>query len=363
MITALALCSDQVGRLCGFCQPLAKATALWVWWFLIYPLFVEKFLAGQFDIPVRVFGRVITVHFCQYASRFVFIPGCHPVAIADLEAKQERAWRLAADEFELWSSVFFRHDFVLAAIAADFEGGGVFLSAFQTKEYCLRPNERTCTKMDLDSTVLAIKRAEQVLDTAYFGLKVLKTGAPSERSAGLRNVLVFGRSVTFVIQNLKSIVGEDRFNRWYAPIQDQMRADPLMRYFVEARNNLEKQGRLDVGVSGTIHGLSDSDFAKLEKPPFESTSFFMGDQNGGSGWEMDLGGGESIKYYITIPKSVGEFRQVFLSLPENIPSEIRDLSVDELCSIYLDKLAALLMSTRKEFLLSPKERPYLRLVK
>ena len=217
--------------------------------------------------------------------------------------------------------------------------------------------------MDAESTSLAIKRAEQVLDTAYFGLKVLKSGDPSERSAGLRNVLVFGRSVTFVIQNLRSIVGESRFNSWYAPFQDQMRADPLMRYFVEARNNLEKQGRLDVSVSTTIHSLNGNDLAKLEKPPFESTSFFMGDQNGGSGWEMDLGGGESIKYYVSIPKSIGEVRQVFHSLPENIPQELRDLSTDELCSIYLENLSSLLAATKKEFLLGENERPYLRLVR
>lgn len=217
--------------------------------------------------------------------------------------------------------------------------------------------------MDAESINLAIKRAEQVLDTAYFGLKVLKIGDPSERSAGLRNVLVFGRSVTFVIQNLRSIVGESRFNSWYAPFQDQMRADPLMRYFVEARNNLEKQGRLDVSLSATIHSLNSNDLEKLEKPPFESTLFFIGDQNGGSGWEMDLGGGESIKYYISIPKSIGEVRQIFHSLPENISQELRDLSTDELCSIYLEKLSSLLAATKKEFLLGSKERPYLRLVR
>lgn len=217
--------------------------------------------------------------------------------------------------------------------------------------------------MDTESINLAIKRAEQVLETAYFGLKILKAGCPSERSAGLRNVLVFGRSVTFVIQNLRSIVGESRFNNWYAPFQDQMRADPLMRYFVEARNNLEKQGRLDVSVSGVIHNFSSSDLDKLEKPPFECTSFFMGDQTGGSGWEMDLGNGESIKYYISIPKSIGEFYQVFHSMPDNIPQELRCLSTDELCAIYLDKLSKLLAATKHEFHLSAKERPYLRLVK
>lgn len=217
--------------------------------------------------------------------------------------------------------------------------------------------------MDRETVALAIKRAEQVLDTAYFGLKVLRGGAPSERSAGLRNVLVFGRSVTFVIQNLKSIVGVDRFEKWYAPYQDQMRSDPLMKYFVEARNNLEKQGRLDVSVSADIHSLNFSDIDKLEAPPFEATSFFIGDSDGGSGWVMDLGNGDSIKYYVNIPRSMVEVKQVFHSLPENIPAELKELSVDELSSIYLGKLKDLLAATKKEFAFSPSERPYLRLVK
>lgn len=217
--------------------------------------------------------------------------------------------------------------------------------------------------MNIDLTSLAISRAEQVLQTAYFGLKILKKGDPSERSTGLRNVLVFGRSVTFVVQNLRSIVGEQRFNKWYEPHQSAMRSDPLMKYFVEARNNLEKQGRLDVSVSCILYDISESEIAKLERPPFKTDSFFVGDHNGGSGWDMDIGGGETIPYYISIPKSLAEVKQVFCAMPDNVPVELRDLSVDELCEIYLERLTNLMSEVRKEFLLTAKERPYLRLVK
>lgn len=216
--------------------------------------------------------------------------------------------------------------------------------------------------MNEQSVVLALKRAQEVLDTAYFGLRVLKQSDPSQKSAGLRNVLVFGRSVTFVIQNLRSIVGEQRFNSWYEPIQATLRANPLMKYFVEARNNLEKQGKLDVAISGVIN-FNSSDLSKLEKPPFQATSFFMGDTNGGSGWEMDIGGGETIKYYITIPQSIARFEQVFHNLPENIPPELRKLSVVELCEIYLREISKLVAEAKKEFSPHPSERPYLRVVK
>lgn len=217
--------------------------------------------------------------------------------------------------------------------------------------------------MNEQPVLLALKRAQEVLDTAYFGLQILKQSNSSQRSAGLRNVLVFGRSVTFVIQNLKSIVGEHRFNAWYQPIQDALRANPLMKYFVEARNNLEKQGRLDVSVGGIVRNFSGSDLQKLEQPPFQASSFFMGDETGGSGWEMDIGDGETIKYYIAIPESIGQFNQVFHSLPENIPSELRNLPVEKLCEIYLDEMAKLVAGAKKEFSPHPSERPYLRVVK
>ncbi|WP_144933975.1 hypothetical protein [Pseudomonas alabamensis] len=217
--------------------------------------------------------------------------------------------------------------------------------------------------MNEQPVLLALKRAQEVLDTAYFGLRILKQSDPSQRSAGLRNVLVFGRSVTFVIQNLRSIVGEHRFNAWYQPIQESLRANPLMKYFVEARNNLEKQGRLDVTTSGIVKSFSTSDIPKLEQPPFQASSFFMGDENGGSGWKMDIGGGETIKYYITIPESIGQFSQVFHDLPDNIPSDLRNLPVDRLCEMYLDEMAKLVADAKKEFSPHPSERPYLRVVK
>ncbi|MCF4987475.1 hypothetical protein [Pseudomonas syringae] len=57
--------------------------------------------------------------------------------------------------------------------------------------------------MDIEEVKQALARTEQTLSTAHFGLNILNSGPLEQKSAGLRNVLVFGRSVTFVIQNLK----------------------------------------------------------------------------------------------------------------------------------------------------------------
>ncbi|WP_122771480.1 hypothetical protein [Pseudomonas viridiflava] len=217
--------------------------------------------------------------------------------------------------------------------------------------------------MDIEEVRQALVRTDQTLSTAHFGLNILKSGPPEQKSAGLRNVLVFGRSVTFVIQNLKTIVGNDVFDTWYRPHQDTMKANPLMRYFVDARNNLEKQGRLDVGQSITVKSFDSDIFSKLEKPPFSSTGFFIGDQTGGSGWLLDVGTGEPIKYYVLIPSPLVEAKQMFHSMPDGVPEDLKQLSTAELCEIYLAALGEIVESAKKEFLPATKPRPHLRLVK
>ncbi len=217
--------------------------------------------------------------------------------------------------------------------------------------------------MDIEKVREALVRTEQTLSTAHFGLTILNSGPPEQRSAGLRNVLVFGRSVTFVIQNLKTVVGEERFVIWYKPHQDRMKADPLMRYFVEARNNLEKRGQLDVNREINIKLFDQNVLRNVEKPPFASTGFFVGDETGGSGWLMDTGEGEPIKYYVEMPSSLVETKQVFHSMPDSIPEHLRNHSTNDLCKIYLAALGEVVESAKMEFLPKPRSRPQLRLVK
>jgi len=217
--------------------------------------------------------------------------------------------------------------------------------------------------MSDDAIKGALDRAQGVLDTAYYGLAILRGADRSVRSAGLRNVLVFGRSTTFVIQNLRSIVGEKEFEQWYAPHQAAMKADPVMRYFVEARNNLEKQGRLDTAVSAHIHNFNSGDIRKFGTPPPGARAFFMGDQTGGSGWEVELPNGEVIKYYVNIPQSIADVRQVFTNMPDDVPAELKGLAVEDLCEIVLGRISEVLVDARKRFLGAKKLPPYIRIIK
>jgi hypothetical protein len=66
----------------------------------------------------------------------------------------------------------------------------------------------------------------------------------------LNALLTAMRSVTFVLQ--KQLRHVDGFNAWYEQRQEQMKADPLMRWLVDARNAIEKQGDLDAASVAVV---------------------------------------------------------------------------------------------------------------
>lgn len=78
-------------------------------------------------------------------------------------------------------------------------------------------------------------------DTAQIGFLDLRDSDELARQlAGLRNVIVWGRTVTFIVQKLRS--QEPDFDEWYLPIQEEMKGDPLLRWFHDLRTALLKEG-------------------------------------------------------------------------------------------------------------------------
>lgn len=214
-----------------------------------------------------------------------------------------------------------------------------------------------------------LQRVEETLDTAKQGLSDLVEPSRTRRNTGLRNLIAFGRSVTFVMQNLRGVHGSD-FDSWYLPHQEILKTDPLMRYFVDARNELEKQGKLSVATICKINVSLPDDIEKFGRPPFGATSIFIGDQLGGSGWMVELPDGKTEKYYVELPLSVGEVTQHFTNFPAAKAPELANLSIEELCSMYIRKLDALVNLAKSHFLNEhqpqqaiTKNRSHLRVVK
>jgi hypothetical protein len=214
-----------------------------------------------------------------------------------------------------------------------------------------------------------IVKAEETLQTAKYGFDDLVSKERQRRLSAIRNIVVFGRSVTFVLQNLKTPVGDQKFNEWYEPLQEQMKADVLMKYFVTLRNEILKQGKLPLRTSASLT-MQTSDISKLGKQPPGAKGFFIGDQLGGSGWEIELPDGTKEKYYVELPESMASVNQYFSELPVPEDDELKLKPIEQLCSYYLTELERILDSAREAFLGNKAEKirerrlpPYMRIVK
>ena len=199
------------------------------------------------------------------------------------------------------------------------------------------------------STADILKDAEETLKTAEHGLKDLIEGHPEKRLSGLRNLVVFGRAVTNVLQNLRST--EPAFDKWYGRYKEEMQNDPLLKYFYNLRSEILKKGVLDVSTRTSIQKLElPKDLLKFGPPPPNAISFFVGDNRGGLGWVVQLPDGSEEKYYISMPSDMGSVTLHFPDSPKfHLGKDLKGNSIDTLSRIYIEYLRQLVDSAKHTF--------------
>ena len=202
--------------------------------------------------------------------------------------------------------------------------------------------------MGSEKTSQTLRHCEETLATARFGLEDLK-GFPNRKLAGFRNLVVFGRAVTNVLQNLRS--SEPRFDEWYSPFKEEMKQDPLMKYFYKLRSEILKEGALNVSCSAYIKQLNlPQDLEKFGPPPPNAKGFFIGDQSGGAGWVVMLEDGSTVKYYIDLP---GDIAVVTLHLGEapreHLGGIIKNNDIVHLGELYIAYLEVLVDKAKTTF--------------
>jgi hypothetical protein len=188
---------------------------------------------------------------------------------------------------------------------------------------------------------------EETLKTAKYGLDDLLEGVPNRKFSGLRNLVVFGRAVTNVLQKLRST--EPDFDTWYKPFQEEMKNDPLMKHFYKIRSEILKEGKLKVyrRVSFTF---SEKNMARFGAPPKGWTSFFVADQYGGSGWKVKLPDGTIEKFYVSMPSDICEITTYFYEPPqEHLGTNLNDTSIENLSSYYYEYLKSLVEKAKIKY--------------
>lgn len=171
----------------------------------------------------------------------------------------------------------------------------------------------------------------------------MKSQDVSVRPRGLSNLVVWGRSFTNVLQQLRGILGED-FERWYTPYRRQMMEDELMKSFYKLRSDVLKEGKIPGLFDGFIVkgplSLPD-DLEKYSTKPPTSTGAFI--DSSGIGWTIVLSDGTEGKYYVDLPKQIARKTVSLENHPRNhLGRRVTDSSLEELGEMYYNYLRRML---------------------
>lgn len=199
------------------------------------------------------------------------------------------------------------------------------------------------------STQDILRCLQETMDTAEYGYEMLANGKQPERLVGLRNLVVFGRAVTNVLQNLRNT--EPDFDKWYEKYKKEMESDPLMNYFYALRSEILKEGQLKVGIGVHIKKLVlPTDLQRFGRAPPNAKSLFIGDNIGGTGWEVQLLDGSIEKYYVELPSDIGSVNLKFSNPPKtHMGRKLTEDSAQSLSRHYLDYLQLMVKDAKTRF--------------
>jgi hypothetical protein len=110
---------------------------------------------------------------------------------------------------------------------------------------------------------------------------------------------------------LRSVI--DGFEEWDVLAKRERFDNDACKYMYELRNVIEKEARTPTAVAVDIVNFNTSDIDRFPRPP-GAHAFFIGDQNGGTGWQIIDSSGNETPYYVALPE---EFGRVWLMLPEH----------------------------------------------
>ena len=92
------------------------------------------------------------------------------------------------------------------------------------------------------------------------------------------------------------------------------------------------------------------DLARMGPPPPNAKSFFVGDQNGGAGWEVDVGDGQVVRYYADLPGDIGEVSLHLQGVPtDHLGGKLNDDRLATVCDAYFQYLDKLLRDAKSRF--------------
>ncbi|TSA26595.1 hypothetical protein D4R71_03540 [bacterium] len=197
--------------------------------------------------------------------------------------------------------------------------------------------------------------------------EILSDPIPGQKRDTISRVAVEGRSITNILQNLRSVI--DNFDVWYQPFVVEMSNDPLLKYFYQLRTSTLKKGddkikgvrvsaRSNASISLNPKGIDvkyiddhNIEHILFHPQPQNTISKFLGDQEGGAGFVLKTPDGKEVKQYVYIPSNAADI-DVFFENPPNIHlgTTLPDKSPKYFCKLYIDYLTELVSKAEEKFL-------------
>jgi hypothetical protein len=136
---------------------------------------------------------------------------------------------------------------------------------------------------------------------AKHALSDLVSGDAAKRFVGLSNLAAWGRAVTSALQRLRNAV--PGFDDWYQPKVEEMATDELCSYFYRLRTETLKQAVQPALTTSVRVGYLDGNMMRQlsVKAPEGAIDTFIGDNLGGSGWEVRRSDGATERVYASLP--------------------------------------------------------------
>lgn len=128
----------------------------------------------------------------------------------------------------------------------------------QNSETAKQEHESSCPLSAVDRRLEDVHRHWHEAELGYFD--------PENFRISIQTAIQTLRTVTFIVQSNKRFFTD--FDPWYESWQIRLRADPLMRWMVDARNKIEKQGDLEMHslVRAEIMASYYDDGPRMEVP-------------------------------------------------------------------------------------------------
>lgn len=195
-----------------------------------------------------------------------------------------------------------------------------------------------------------VPRAKKTLHECAYHLKNMSTSKNLEEFEICFAAFVnSSRNVTFVLQ--KEFNHNAKFRSWYKTKEEEMRKDPLCKFFHDLRNKIVKEGINDLQTSLTINSFNTSNDI-LDKPENNPDMII---NNKGVYWHVHKSTGKEDYIPATTKGSMTTVVTINNFPPEHLGQDISNLNLLRISQIYYDYLRNLVEELTAEINISTPE--------